>query len=68
MTLAFPEPSGSSPDIARSIRHSHHRHAPLQPAAAGAHETFESILRARLTSHHGQVEGSLKPTIICATR
>jgi hypothetical protein len=68
MTFVFPEPSGSSPDIACLIRLSHHRHAPLQPPAAAAYETFDSILRARLSLHHDPVEGSHKPAIICATR
>jgi hypothetical protein len=68
MTLAFPEPSGSFPDNAHSIRHSHHRHVPLQPAAAVAHETFDTVLRARSSLHHDPMEGSRQPAITCATR
>jgi hypothetical protein len=69
MTLAFPEPSGPSPDTIRSTRHSHHRHEPQQAPAVVAHETFDSILRARLTPHPDQFVGGLRqPAIICAKR
>jgi len=69
MTLAFPEPSGPSPDTVHSIRHLHHRHEPQAVSAAVAHETFDSILRARLTQHPDPLtQGIRQPAIICASR
>jgi hypothetical protein len=69
MTLAFPEPSGPSPDTIHSTRHLHLRHEPRQVPAVVAHETFDSILRARLTLHPDPlVAGIHQPVTICATR